>query len=56
MPASDLAQHLAHTLRTGGPDGEDPTLPPTVIEDVISWVLRSRITGAQFLRGIDAHR
>ncbi|KAL1405970.1 hypothetical protein Q8F55_007652 [Vanrija albida] len=45
---SELAQYLAYSLRTGGSDGTGPTLPPLVVEDVVSWVLRSRVTGKQF--------
>lgn len=51
--ASELAQYLAFALRTGGVDQAGPTLPAPVVEDVVSWVLRSRVTGQQFLRGVE---
>ncbi|CAK9786227.1 hypothetical protein CC85DRAFT_328428 [Cutaneotrichosporon oleaginosum] len=50
---SELAQYLSWALRTGGNDGQGPTLPSPVIEDVVSWVLRSQVTGRQFATGVD---
>ncbi|KAL7418877.1 hypothetical protein Q5752_006561 [Cryptotrichosporon argae] len=48
---SELALYLAHVLRTGGPDGAGPTLPPAVVADIRTWVMRSQVTGRTFLRG-----
>ena len=51
MPATELAQYLGYTLRTGGPDGNGQVLPLPLVEDIKTWVLRQRITGKAFLRG-----
>ncbi|BEJ11188.1 hypothetical protein CspHIS471_0106100 [Cutaneotrichosporon sp. HIS471] len=50
---SELAQYLTWALRSGGDDGRGPTLPSLVIEDVVSWVFRSQVTGRQFITGVD---
>ncbi|WVO23530.1 uncharacterized protein IAS62_004885 [Cryptococcus decagattii] len=48
---SELAQYLAHELRTGGPDGTGRILPTPLILDIESWVLRQRVSGKAFLDG-----
>ena len=49
--ASDLAQYLGQTLRTGGPDGHGQVLPGPLVEDIKSWVLRQQVSGRAFLLG-----
>nr|XP_031863581.1 uncharacterized protein CI109_000833 [Kwoniella shandongensis]KAA5530653.1 hypothetical protein CI109_000833 [Kwoniella shandongensis] len=48
---SELAQYLASTLRTGGPDGTGQTLPAPLVKDIESWVLAQRVSGREFMRG-----
>ncbi|KAK8845474.1 hypothetical protein IAR55_006187 [Kwoniella newhampshirensis] len=48
---SELAQYLASTLRTGGPDGTGQTLPAPLVKDIESWVLQQRVSGRDFMRG-----
>lgn len=51
--ASELATYLAHTLTTEGEGGAGHPLPPVLVEDIRTWVLRQQVNGRAFLRGGD---
>ena len=49
--ASELGRYLDRTLRNGGADGAGASLPPLLIDDIKTWVLRHQVSGRAFLKG-----
>lgn len=49
--ASELGRYLQQTLRSGGEERDGQSLPPLLIEDIKTWVLRHQVSGKAFLQG-----